>query len=126
MLIRFIVSTLTAPYMFCVGQEVVSEILFFPRAGIGQGDPFSPLLFSFCVSFLLHPLYGLHCTDPYLYVDDLCFLLTGNKVHKKLRRLLEAMEEFKVVSGLTLNLDKCGIVLKGNYSEAQRRIDKLR
>ena len=46
--IQFILSTLVAPYHFCVGWGVVKEISFTSRAGIGQGDPFSPLLFSFC------------------------------------------------------------------------------
>ena len=69
MLIRFIMSTLKAPCMFCIGQGVVPEVLFFPKAGIGQGDPFSALLFSFCVSFMLHHLSSLQHTDPYLYVD---------------------------------------------------------
>ena len=120
MLIKFIMSTLTTPYMFCVGQGVVPEVFFFPRAGIGQGDPFSPVLFSFCGSFLLHRLSSLKSTDPYLYVGDYCVLPSRGKLHKKLPCLLEAMEEFKVVLGLTLNLDKCGIVLKGTYAEAQQ------
>ena len=88
MLIEFIMSTLTAPYMFCVGQGVVPEVLFFPRAGIGQGDPFSPLLFSFYVSFLLHRLSGLSGTDPYLYVDDLYVMLTGRKFRKRLQGMI--------------------------------------
>ena len=45
MLIHLMMSTLTA--------------LCFSRAKIGQGDPFSSLLFSFSVSLLLHHLSKL-------------------------------------------------------------------
>ena len=50
----FILSTLTAPYHFCVGEGVVPEVLFQTLAGIGQGDPYSPpsvLVFRFVCSF---------------------------------------------------------------------------
>ena len=33
--IEFIMSTVKAPYMFCVGHGLVPEVLFFPRARIG-------------------------------------------------------------------------------------------
>ena len=107
--------------MFSVVLGVVREVLFFPTVGIGQGDPFSPLLFSFCVSFLLHRLSELPRTDPYLYVDDLCIMLTGRKFRKRRQRLLLAMEDFKVVSGPTLNIGKCGLVLKGHFSDRTHR-----
>ena len=51
--IQFMLSTLLAPYHFYIGRGGVQEVTFLLRAGIGQGDPFSPLLFSFCASFLL-------------------------------------------------------------------------
>ena len=51
--IRFFMATPVAPYFFCVGKGIAYEVMFTPRSGIGQGDPFSPLLFSFCASFVL-------------------------------------------------------------------------
>ena len=51
--IQFILSTVVAPFHFCVGKGVGREILFTPGAGTGQGDPFSPLLCSFCTWFVL-------------------------------------------------------------------------
>ena len=50
--IEFVLAALLAPYHFC-GKGVVIEGLFTPRAGIGHGDPLSPLLFSLCASFPL-------------------------------------------------------------------------
>ena len=66
-IISFIMSTLTAPYHFCVGRGVVREIVFIPASGIGQGDPFSPVFFPFCVSFRFIPI-RLVGTHPGLHV----------------------------------------------------------
>ena len=56
--VKFVLATLRAPYQFCVGRGVVREVSYLPKAGIGQGDPFSPVLFSFCL-FCVTPV--VHC-----------------------------------------------------------------
>ena len=56
-----------APYHFCVGRGMVREYVFRPEAGIGQRDPFSPVLFSFCVSFVLYPLERVQRSLPFMY-----------------------------------------------------------
>ena len=78
--ISFILSTLTAPYHFCMGRGVVQEVVFRPEAGIGQGDPFSPVLFSFCVSFVLLQLEKVACSVPFMYADNLCVLIDSKKL----------------------------------------------
>ena len=78
--VLFIMSTLVAPYHFCVGKGVVKEVLFRLEFGIGQGDPFSPLLFSFCASFVLFLFDDLVGAYPFMYVDDLCVLIISRYV----------------------------------------------
>mmetsp|Transcript_10493 Transcript_10493/g.16100 ORF Transcript_10493/g.16100 Transcript_10493/m.16100 type:complete len:209 (+) Transcript_10493:162-788(+) len=41
-IIHFIISTLTAPYRFCVGRGTVREIIFQPASGIGGRGVLSP------------------------------------------------------------------------------------
>ena len=74
--VMFIMSTLVPPYHFYMGKGVVREVTFLPYSGIGQGDPFSPLLFSFCVSFVLFLFDELVGAYPFMYVDDLCIVLS--------------------------------------------------
>ena len=50
------------------------EYVFRPEARIGQGDPFSPVLFSFCVSFVLYPLERVHRSLPFMYADNLSII----------------------------------------------------
>ena len=52
--------------------------------------------------------------QPYMYVDDLAGLIPGMRVATALPALMEALKEFSLVSGLKLNLAKCGIVIKGD------------
>ena len=53
--VLFVFATLRTPYQFCVGRGVVREVRYRPKAGIGQGDPFFLVLFSFCVVFVKDP-----------------------------------------------------------------------
>ena len=64
---------------------------------IGQGDPFSPLLFSFCASLVLWRLKAVAGLQPYMYVDDLAGLIPGVRVATALPALMEALKEFSLV-----------------------------
>ena len=68
---QFILSTPLAPYHFCVGKGIVREVVFAPRVGFNQGCPFSPVLFSFCVSFVFYPIEQIQRSAPYMYPPPL-------------------------------------------------------
>ena len=116
--IMFILSMLTAPYHFCVGRGVVPEVIFQPQAGIGQGDPFSPLLFSFCALFVLFRFDELISAYPFMDVDDLCVLISS-RYTPNLKHILDAMHQFSKVSGLRLNLGKSALVLEGIFFQQE-------
>ena len=109
----FVLDVLSAPYHFCVGRGVVREVIFQPQAGIGQGDPFSPVLFSFCVSFILYPIERVERSVPYMYADDLCIVISGTRIVPIIQEICEIMNRFAIFSGLKINFSKCGIVVKG-------------
>ena len=112
--VMFILSTLIAPYHFCVGKGIVPEVTFQPRASIGQGDPFSPLLLSFCASFVLFMFDESVGAYPFMYVDDPCVLISS-RYTPNLKHILDAMHQFSKVSSLKLNLGKSALCLKGNF-----------
>ena len=97
-----------------MGRGIVPEVTFQPQAGIGQRDPFSPLLFSFCASFVLFMFDELIGAYPFMYVDDLCVLI-NSRYTPNLKHILDAMHRFSKVSGLKLNLGKSALVIKGNF-----------
>ena len=120
-MISFILSTLTAPYHFCVGRGVVREVVFHPSAGIGEGDPFSPVLFWLCVSFVLYGFESVLHVQAYIYADDLGALIQRRHVSSIVFEILEMMKQFGIFSGLLLNMGKCGVVVKGQLSTRDQR-----
>ena len=85
--ILFVLATLRTPYQFCVGRGVVREVSYRPKAGTGQGDPFSPVLFSFCVAFVLHLLSKIQGLSSYMYADDLCSIIEGTNLARILAQV---------------------------------------
>ena len=73
--VLFVLATLRTPYQFFVGRGVVRDVSYVPKAEIGQGDPFSPVLFAFCVSFVLYLLSTIRGLNSYMYADDLCSIV---------------------------------------------------
>ena len=118
--VLFVLATLRTPYQFCVGRGVVRDVSYVPKAGIGQGDPFSPVLFSFSVSFVLHLLTTIRELNSYMYADDLCPIVEGANLVNTLARVQEAMRVFAKFSGQVLNRGKCGVVIKGRLTAPEQ------
>ena len=87
-------ATLRSQYLFCVGMGVVRGVRYLQKVGIGQGDPFSTLLFSFCVSFVLHLLSGILGLTSFMYTDHLCSIIGGANLAYTFATVQEAMNVF--------------------------------
>ena len=73
--VNLTISSLRPQYHFLVGSAAIKEVVFYQEASIGQGDPVSPQLFSFCAAIVIYPLRHLQVkVGMYRYVDD--FLIT--------------------------------------------------
>ena len=73
--VNVIISSLRSQHHFLVGSVAIKEVVFCQEAGIGQSDPFSPHLFSFCTAIVIYPPRHLQAkVGMYLYVGD--FLIT--------------------------------------------------
>ena len=55
---------------------------------------------------------------PFVYVDDLCVLISS-RCTPNLKHILDAMHQFSKVSGLKLNLGKSALVIKGNFFQQE-------
>ena len=112
--VNLVMSSLRSQYHFLVGSVAIREVTFYQEAGIGQGDPFSPQLFSFCAAIIIYPLRHLRVKiGMYLYVYD--FLITfGQETTKQLlKEVLHELRRFSAVGGLQQNIGKLACVTKG-------------
>ena len=90
-----VMQSLQCDYRLCVGQSVVDSVVFRPTAGIAQGGPLSPLIFSFSMSFICFAFRGLPCVPRlYLYVDDLLFPFLVAGITAALCLTIEALSAF--------------------------------
>ena len=117
-----VLDALSAPYHFCLGRGVIQEVVFQPQAGIGQGDLFSPVLFSFCVSFIIYPIDRVERCVPYMYADDLCIVISGTRIVPIIQEICELMSRFDIFSGLKITFSKCGIVVKGSLHPSDQQV----
>ena len=100
-------------------------------AGVGQGDPKSSYAYNLAAAPLNHylskspdvPRYeidGVGC-PPIFYADDELTLLQGDKIDQILDMLLK-IAQYRLVSGLFLNLPKCEIMTLNCSEEDIQRL----
>ena len=85
-----------------------------PQAGIAQGYPLSPLLFSFCMSIICFAFRKLDYPPRiYLCVDDMLLSFSVPRMAAMLEATLDILREFSLVSGLQIHPGKSAFVVKG-------------
>ena len=100
-----------------------------PRIRVGrgcrQGDPIAGYLFIICVELLLLKLQNCKDILPWstisnyhklldAYADDINLFLAYNHPTQQLTHILDILEKFKELSGLTTNVSKTKYALFGN------------
>ena len=78
-----------------MGSAAIREVIFYQEAGIGQGDPFSPQLFSFCAAIIIYPLRQLRVKmGMYLYVDEFLIVFGHEITQRQLTQLFHEVRRF--------------------------------
>ncbi|CAH9091992.1 unnamed protein product [Cuscuta epithymum] len=113
---------------FSISINGVLHGWFEGKRGLRQGDPMSPMLFVICLeyfsrmldirtsvpTFCHHPLCSKQKISHLAYADDLMLFSKGN--YASIKILVEALNDYGLVSGLTVNHDKSNIFLGGNVA----------
>ena len=113
--VRLLVSALKGAVLFCVDSGYVREVCMVPGSGIRQGDPLSPAIFALLTVFLIF-LVERDCPEAelLLYADDLLISFVGRRRKRDAvaRKVLAALAQFGLYSGLHINYKKTYVLVK--------------
>ena len=132
-LIHWVHACVTSP-SFMIGFNGTVQGFFKSNRGLRQGDPLSPYLFVIamnCLSLLLDKAaeegkFGYHyaCRDTKLthlcFADDLLIFCDGSL--QSVKNVLEVLESFKQLSGLSVSISKTCFFSSGVH---QPEIDQI-
>ncbi|XP_048594886.1 uncharacterized protein LOC125577420 [Brassica napus] len=118
---------MTTSYSIVVNGELNGH--FQGRRGLTQGDPISSLLFVTAMDVLskmldrgaMDGVFAIHpeCEAPLIthlsFADDVLIFFDGSE--SSLRGILQILEEFRKISGLSLNREKTELLLDGGSTE---------
>ncbi|PKU69051.1 putative mitochondrial protein [Dendrobium catenatum] len=119
--IKLIKNCIKNVYFFIIVNGY-SNGFFKSSHGLRQGDPILPVLFIIIVEFLSKGITNLFENTPSLYfrmlggfpISHLCFannfIVFTNAYVNRIHKLMNFFDQFEMVSGLSLNKNKCYFV----------------
>ena len=112
----------------CILQNGHMTEYFSLLRGCRQGDPISPYIFIFCAEVLSHMIKkdinikGIFIKNKEStlsqYADDTQIFLDGSEM--SLRKTLEKLNSFYIMSGLKLNIEKTRAIWIGSMNKSNR------
>ena len=122
-MLHLLFQLLHSPAHFCIQGTVVLLVVWVRRAGIRQGDPFSPAIFALLASAIILVLQKIHAgLQVTMYADYLVIHLSCD-AEGGCASIVHCLREFGLYRGVRMNVGKSSIILKG--LEIQEEIERL-